>query len=118
MASEEPFRDWPHPWAGRAAPVSLPTAARVTRLMGIAGIAYSLPMLVGSQVSCPPTAQRRRAQWTVTGRISWFWCGQHVFTDPGYDWSTWLTQPWVSLELQSPPTLAVPHAEPEFALAA
>jgi Transposase DDE domain len=118
MAIEETFRDWHHHWAVRAATVSLPTEAMVTRLIGIVCIAYTLQMLVGYQVSCPPTAQRRRAQWTVTGRISWFWCSQRVFTDPGYDWSTWLTQQWVSLGLQSPPPLAVPLAEPEFALAA
>ena len=118
MAIEETFRDWHHHWAVRAATVSLPTEAIVTRLSGIVCIADTLQMLVGYQVSCTPTAPRRRAQWTVTGRISGFWCGQRVFTDPGYDWSTWLTHQWVSLGLQSPPTLAVPLAELEFALAA
>ena len=88
MAIEETFRDWHHHWAVRAATVALPTEAMVTRLIGIVCLAYTLQMLVGYQVSCTPDAQRRRAQWTVTGRISWFWCGQRVFTDPGYDWST------------------------------
>jgi hypothetical protein len=118
MAIEETFRDWHHHWAVRAATVALPTEAMVTRLIGTICLAYTLQMRVGSQVCRTPTAQRRRAQWTVTGRISWFWCGQHVFTDPGYDWSSWLTQQWVSLGLLSPPVLPVPLAKPEFALAA
>ena len=57
MAIEETFRDWPHHWAVRAATVSLPTEAMVTRLSGIIGIAYTWQMLVGYQVSCPPTRQ-------------------------------------------------------------
>jgi len=118
MAIEETFRDWHHHWAVRTATVALPTEAMVTRLIGSVCLAYTLQMLVGSQVCHTSTAQGRCTQWTVTGRISWFWCGQRVFTDPGYDWSTWLTQQWVSLGLQSPPTLAVPLAELEFALAA
>jgi hypothetical protein len=118
MASEETFRDWPHHWAVRAATSTLPTEAMVTRLIGIVGLAYTLQRRVGSQVSHTPDAQQRRAQWTVTGRISWFWCGQRVFADSGYDWRTWLTQPWVRLGHLSPPMLAVPLAESEFALAA
>lgn len=118
MAIEETFRDWHHQWAVRAATISLPTEAMVTRLIGIVGLAYTLQMRVGYQVSHTPDAQHRRAQWTVTGRISWFWCGQRIFADPGYDWSTWLTQQWVSLAHLSPPAPAVPLAEPEFALAA
>jgi hypothetical protein len=118
MAIEETYRDWPHHWAVRAATVSLPTEAMVTRLIGIVCLASTLQMRIGYHVSCTPAAQRRRAQWTVTGRISWFWCGQRVFTDPGYDWSAWLTQQWVSLGLLSAPAPAVPLAEPVFALAA
>ena len=118
MAIEETYRDWHHHWAVRAATVALPTEAMVTRLIGIVCLAYTLQMLVGYQVSRTPDAQRRRAQWTVTGRISWFWCGQRVFTDPGYDWSAWLTQQWVSLGQLSDPAPAVPVAEPAFALAA
>ena len=117
-AIEETFRDWHHHWAVRAATITLPTEAMVTRLIGIVCLAYTLQMRVGSQVSHTPDAQQRRAQWTVTGRISWFWCGQRVFADSGYDWSTWLTQQWVSLGHLSPPMLAVPLAESEFALAA
>lgn len=118
MSIEETFRDWHHHWAVRAATIALPTEARVTRLIGIVCLAYTLQMLVGYQVSHTPDTQHRRAQWTVTGRISWFWCGQRVFTDPGYDWSPWLTQQWGRLGHGSPLALAVPHVESEFALAA
>jgi hypothetical protein len=118
MAIEETFRDWHHHWAVRAATVSLPTEAMVTRLIGVVCVAYTLQMLVGYHVSHTPDAQRRRAQWTVTGRISWFWCGQRVFTDPGCDWSAWLTQQWGSLAPLSAPARAVPVAESEFALSA
>jgi hypothetical protein len=118
MAIEETFRDWHHHWAVRAATMSLPTEAMVTRLIGIVCIAYTLQMLVGYQVSHMPDAQHRRAQWTVTGRISWFWCGQRVFADPGYDWRIWLTQQWVRLGRLSPPALAGSLAKPELALAA
>jgi len=118
MAIEETFRDWHHHWAVRAATMPLPTEAMVSRLIGTICLAYLLQMLVGSQVCRTPTAHRRRTQWTVTGRMSWFWCGQRVFTDPGYDWSAWLTQQWVSLGFPSPPALAVFLAEPDFPLVA
>jgi len=118
MAIEETFRDWHHHWAVRAATISLPTEAMVTRFIGIVCVAYMLQMLVGYQVSRTPDVQRRRAQWTVTGRISWFWCGQRVFTDPGYDWSAWLTQQWVSFAQRSAPAPTACVAEPVFALAA
>jgi Transposase DDE domain len=118
MAIEETYRDWHHHWAVRTATVPLPTEAMVTRLIGIVCLAYTLQMLIGYHVSCTSAAQRRRAQWTVTGRVSWFWCGQRVFTDPGYEWSAWLTQQWVSLEQLSAPVPAPFVAEPGFALAA
>jgi len=118
MAIEETYRDWHHHWAVRTATVPLPTEAMVTRLIGIVCLAYTLQMLVGYQVSHTPDVQRRRAQWTVTGRISWFWCGQRVFTDPGYDWSAWLAQQWVSLGHLLNPAPASPVSEPVFALAA
>jgi len=54
MASEETFRDWHHHWAVRTATVSLPTEARVTRLIGTVCLAYTLQRLVGSQVCRPP----------------------------------------------------------------
>ncbi len=97
MAIEETYRDWHQHWAVRSATVSLPTEAMVTRLIGVVCLAYTLQMLVGYQVNRSPETHRRRTQWTVTGRVSWFWCGQRVFTDPGYDWSAWLAQQWVSL---------------------
>jgi hypothetical protein len=36
-------------------------------------------------------------QWTVTDRVSWFWCGQRLFHDPGYDWRAWLAAQWKDL---------------------
>jgi hypothetical protein len=39
----------------------------------------------------------RRAQWTVTDRVSYFWCGQQFLHDPGADWSEWLAQQWEQL---------------------
>lgn len=38
--------------------------------------------------------QQRRAQWTVTARVSWFWCGQRLFGDPGYAWDAGLAAQW------------------------
>ena len=57
MASEETYRDWHHHWAVRAATVSLPTEAMVTRLIGLVCVAYTLPMLIGYHVSHTPDAQ-------------------------------------------------------------
>jgi hypothetical protein len=31
------------------------------------------------RVSVDPTGQQRRQQWTVTDRVSWFWCAQRLF---------------------------------------
>jgi hypothetical protein len=97
MSSEETYRDWHHHWAVRAAVVGLPTEAMVTRLIGVVCLAYTVQMHLGQRVSGDPRSQQRRAQWTVTDRISWFWCAQRLFTDPGYDWSGWLAQQWESL---------------------
>jgi hypothetical protein len=94
---EEPSRDWHQHWAVRAAVDGLPTEAMVARLSGIVCLAYTVQMHLGQRVSRDPRSQQRRAQWTVTDRISWFWCGQWLFTDPGYDWSSWLAQQWESL---------------------
>jgi Transposase DDE domain len=118
MAIEETYRDWHHHWAVRAATVNLPTEAMVTRLIGVVCLAYTVQMHLGQRVSTDPEAQRRRAQWTVTQRVSWFWCGQQLFTDPGYDWSDWLAQHWTSLgqPLAVPPAAPVP--EPALAEAA
>jgi len=54
-------------------------------------------MHLGQLVSTDPLGQQRRAQWTVTDRVSWFWCGQRLFDDPGYDWRNWLVQQWERL---------------------
>jgi hypothetical protein len=97
MSIEETYRDWHHYWAVRAAVVALPTEAMVARLIGIVCLAYTLQMHLGQRVSADPIGQQRRAQWTVTNRVSWFWCGHQLFDDPGYDWSGWLAQQWESL---------------------
>ena len=54
-------------------------------------------MQIGQRCSMDPLGQRRRGQWTVSARVSWFWCGQRLFNDPGYDWSTWLAVQWETL---------------------
>jgi hypothetical protein len=94
MAIEETYRDWHHHWAVRTAVVDLPTEAMVSRLIGVVCLAYTVQMHLGQRVSVDPVGQRRRMQWTVTDRVSWFWCGQRLFDDPGYDWGAWLTAQW------------------------
>ena len=118
MSIEETYRDWHHHWAVRAAVVDLPTAAMVARLIGIVCLAYTVQMHLGQRVSADPVGQRRRAQWTVTDRVSWFWCGQRLFDDPGYDWTDWLDQQWESLgwPVVTVPAMAAP--EPTLAEAA
>lgn len=111
MAIEETFRDWHSGWGVRDAVVPLPTAHMVERLIGIVCLTYTLQMHLGQRVSTDPVGQQRRAQWTVTDRISWFWCGRQLFTDPGYHWSRWLAQQWPSLgqgtvHSQAPPASA------------
>jgi hypothetical protein len=118
LAIEETYRDWPHHWAVRTAAVALPTEARVARLIGVVCLAYTLQMHLGQRVLTAPETQRRRAQWTVTERVSWFWCGQRLFTDPGYDWRTWLAQQWASLGQSEVPVPATPVFEPVLAEAA
>lgn len=97
MPIEETFRDWHTGWGVRAAVVDLPTALMVERLIGVVCLTYSLQIHLGQRVSTDPSGQQRRAQWTVTDRVSWFWCGQRLFADPGYEWSGWLAQQWDSL---------------------
>jgi hypothetical protein len=97
MAIEETFRDWHSGWGVRAAVIDLPHAAMVDRLIGVVCLTYSCQMLLGQRVSTDPVGQQRRVQWTVTNRVSWFWCGQRLFDDPGHDWSSWLAQQWESL---------------------
>ena len=111
MSIEETYRDWHHHWAVRAAVVGLPTEAMVGRLIGVVCLAYTVQMHLGQRVGVDPMSQQRRAQWTVTDRISWFWCGQQLFTDPGYDWSSWLAPQWESLRQLVTTTPAPPMSE-------
>jgi hypothetical protein len=118
MAIEETYRDWHHHWAVRAAVIGLPTEAMVGRLIGVVCLAYTVQMHLGQRVRVHPLSQPRRAQWTVTDRVSWFWCGQRLFDDPGYDWSGWLAQQWESLEQLVAAAPATPIPEPALAEAA
>jgi hypothetical protein len=118
MSIEETFRDWHHHWAVRAAVVALPTEAMVARLIGVVCVAYTLQMHLGQRVSADPIGQQRRTQWTVTDRVSWFWCGHRLFNDPGYDWSGWLAQQWEHLGWPVAAAPATPVSEPAFAEAA
>jgi len=97
MAIEETCRDWHSGWGVRQVVVALPTERMVDRLIGMICLTYSLQMSLGQRLSADPLGQRRRAQWTVTDRVSWFWCGQRLFDDPGYDWRAWLAVPWKGL---------------------
>jgi hypothetical protein len=112
MSIEETFRDWHAGWGVRAAVVDLPTAAMVDRLISIVCLTYSLQMQLGQRLSVDPVGQHRRGQWTVTDRISWFWCGQRLFNDPGYDWCAWLAAQWGALRPSQAP--AVPEPIPEL----
>jgi hypothetical protein len=94
MAIEEPCRDWHSGWGVRAVVMALPTATMVDRLIGAVCLTYCLQMSLGQRLSADPLGQRRRAQWTATDRVSWFWCGQRLFHDPGYDWRAWLAAQW------------------------
>jgi hypothetical protein len=107
MPIEETFRDWHHGWGVRAAVSNLPTEAMVERLLGVVCLAYNLQLHLGQRLSRDPVGQQRRAQWTVTDRVSWFWCGQQLFSDPGYDWRPWLAAQWATLT--RPQTSAVPE---------
>jgi hypothetical protein len=118
MPIEETFRDWHNGWGVRAAVVKLPTAAMVDRLIGVVCLTYNLQMHLGQRVSVDPRGQQRRAQWTVTNRVSWFWCGQRLFDDPGYDWSGWLAQQWESVGQPVAAVQATPRPEPALEEAA
>jgi hypothetical protein len=81
-------------------------------------LAYLLQMQLGQRLSVDPAGRRRRARWTVTDRVSWFWCGQQLFHDPGYDWSAWLDRQWATLGAAPPRVLAPPAPDPAVAQAA
>jgi hypothetical protein len=115
MPIEETFHDRNSGWGVRAAVVALPTAAMVDRLIEVVWVTYSLQMPVGQRFSADPLGQQRREQWTVTDRVSWFWCGQRLLNDPGYDWSVWLAAQWATLAL--PPASGVSAPEPALMLA-
>ena len=112
MPIEETFRDWHSGWGVRTAVVKLPTEAMVDRLIEVVCLTYNLQMHLGQRVSVDPLGQQRRAQWTVTDRVSWFWCGQRLFDDHGHDWSGWLAQQWESLEQPVAAMQALPVSEP------
>ena len=112
MPIEETFRDWHSGWGVRAAVVGLPTEAMVDRLIGVVCVTYSLQMQVGQRFSADPLGQQRRKQWTVTDRVSWFWCGQHLVNDPGYDWSVWLAAQWEALVLPQVSVVSEPEPVP------
>ena len=97
MSIEETFREWHSGWGVRQVVVALPTERMVDRLIGMVCWTYALQMSLGQRLSADPLGQRHRAQWTVTDRVSWFWCGQRLFDYPGYDWRTWLTAQWTVL---------------------
>ena len=118
MPIEETFRDWHNGWGVRAAVVALPTEAMVHRLIGVVCLTYHLQMHLGQRVSVDPLGQQRRAQWTVTDRVSWFWCGQRLFDDPGHDWSGWLAQQWESLGQPVAAVQTLPVPEPGLEKAA
>lgn len=97
MAIEQTFRDWHHGWGLRPVAAGLPTARAVGRLVGIVSLAYRLQVELGGRLSRDAAGQRRRVQWTATDRLSLFWCGQQLFRDPGYDWTSWLAAHWDDL---------------------
>jgi hypothetical protein len=118
MSIEETFRDWHSSWGVRAAVVALPTEAMVDRLIGVVCLTYSLQMCLGQRLSADPLGQQRRAQWTVTDRVSWFWCGQRLLHDPGYDWSVWLAAQWEALTIPQVSVVSEPEYVPMLAEAA
>jgi hypothetical protein len=65
----------------------------VARVSGVVCLTDNLQMPRGQRVRVAPRGQPRRAQWTVMDRVSWCWCGQRLFADPGDEWSAWLAQP-------------------------
>jgi hypothetical protein len=118
MSIEETYRDWHSGWGVRAAVATLPSEAMVERLLGVVCLTYLLQMQLGQRLSADPAGRRRRAQWTVTDRVSWFWYGQQLFHDPGYDWSPWLDRQWATLGTPPPQVLPPPAPAPAVAQAA
>jgi len=92
MPIEETFRDWHHGWGLRQAAAQLKSERAVSRMVGIVCLAYRLQVELGLRFSTDEQGKARRAQWTVTDRVSYFWCAQHLFHDPGADWTGWLAE--------------------------
>jgi len=103
MAIEETFRDWHYRWGVREAIGTLTVESAVRRLVAIVSLTYCLQVELGWLMSQDPIGQKRRAQWTVSNRVSLFWCGQQLFRDPGFDWSNWLAAQWEHLILPDNP---------------
>jgi len=118
MSREETSRDWPQYGAVRTAVVALPTEAMVARLRSVVCLAYTVQMPLGQRGSIDPVGHQRRAQWTVTDRVSWCWYGQQLLGDPGDAGSGWLAQPWESLGLSGVVAPTTPTSEPVLAEAA
>jgi hypothetical protein len=76
LAIEQTFRDWHHGWGLREAASALTEEAAIARMVGIACLAYQLHVELGLRFSVDPRGQARRAQRTVTDRVSFFWCAQ------------------------------------------
>jgi hypothetical protein len=110
MTIEETFRDWHHGWGLRDAVIGLSTEAEVCRLVGLVCLAYNLQVELGWRLSQSTLGRWRRAQWTVTNRVSLFWCGQQLFLDQGYDWRDWLKAQWAQLSV--PASAPVTSPEP------
>jgi hypothetical protein len=92
--------------------VDLPLETMVERLIGVVCLTYSLQRGLGQRRSADPLGQPRRAPWTVTDRVRWFWGGQRLFNDPGYDWSMWLAAQWVALITPQIPAVSEPVPAP------
>ncbi len=97
MAIEQTFRDWHHGWGLREAASALTEETAVVRMVGIVCLAYWLHVELGVRFSLDPHGQARRAQWTVTDRVSFFWVARQLLTDRGADWTEWLTAQWDDL---------------------
>ena len=118
MSIEEAYRDWHSGWGVRAAVVALPSEAMVERLLGVVCLTDLRQMQLGQRLSVDPAGRRRRAQWPVTDRVSWFWCGQHLFQDPGYEWGPWLDEQRATLGAAPPLVPPCPEVLPMVAQAA
>ena len=44
--------------------------------------------------------------------MSWFWCGQRLLNDPGYDWRGWLAAQWEALTLPPASVVSEPESVP------